>query len=134
MLTPTVFPGPDPALLMEVQIFGIAKSRDTRAAQRFFAERRVKVHFVDLKERPASKGELQKWVQKFGVTALINKSSQRYADLGLGVARLDDAHWIEKLVAEPLLLVMPMVRWQHRVTLGEATEEWTQWISAERQP
>jgi arsenate reductase-like glutaredoxin family protein len=46
------------------------------------------------------------------------------------VARLDDARWIEKLAAEPLLLRMPLVRWQQRVTLGEATAEWTQWISA----
>lgn len=117
---------------MEVQIFGIAKSKETRAAQRFFAERRVKVHFVDLKERAASKGELQKWVQKFGVTALIDKSSQRYAELGLGVARLDDARWIEQLAAEPLLLRMPLVRWQQRVTLGEATAEWAQWIIASK--
>jgi len=117
---------------MEVQIFGIAKSRETRAAQRFFAERRVKVHFVDLKERAASKGELQKWVQKFGVTALIDKSSKRYAELGLGAARLDDAHWLEKLAAEPLLLALPLVRWQHRVTIGEATAEWAQWINTEK--
>ncbi len=116
---------------MEVQIFGIAKSRETRAAQRFFAERRIKVHFVDLKERGASRGELQKWVQKFGITALIDKSSRRYAELGLNVARLDDARWIEKLVAEPLLLVMPLVRWQQRVTIGEATTEWTAWINSE---
>lgn len=115
---------------MEVQIFGIAKSPETRAAQRFFAERRVRVHFVDLKERPASKGELQKWVQKFGITALIDKSSKRYAELGLGVARLDDAHWLEKLASEPLLLVMPLVRWQHQLTIGDAPAEWTQWISA----
>jgi arsenate reductase-like glutaredoxin family protein len=119
---------------MEVQIFGVSKSKATRAAQRFFAERRVKVHFVDLKERAASKGELQRWVQKFGVTALIDKSSQRYTELGLGVARLDDAHWIEKLAVEPLLLQMPLVRWQHRVTIGEATAEWTQWIIAAKAP
>lgn len=117
---------------MEVQIFGVAKSKETRAAQRFFAERRIRVHFVDLKERAASKGELQKWVQKFGVTALIDKTGRRYAELGLAVARLDDAHWLEKLATEPLLLVMPLVRWQHRVTIGEATVEWTQWINAER--
>ncbi|HEY3287580.1 MAG TPA: ArsC/Spx/MgsR family protein [Gemmatimonadaceae bacterium] len=117
---------------MEVQIFGTAKSKDTRSAQRFFAERRVKVHFVDLRERAASKGELQRWVQRFGVTALIDKSSRRYAELGLGVARLDDARWIEKLIAEPLLLMMPLVRWQQKVTIGEATVEWTQWINAEK--
>jgi arsenate reductase-like glutaredoxin family protein len=117
---------------MEVQIFGIAKSKETRAAQRFFAERRVKVHFVDLKERAASKGELQRWVQKFGVTPLIDKNSRRYAELGLGVARLDDARWMERLVDEPLLLVMPLVRWQHKVTIGEAITEWKQWIDAEK--
>ena len=42
---------------MEVQIFGIKKSADTRKALRFFAERRIKTHFVDLQERPASPGE-----------------------------------------------------------------------------
>jgi len=117
---------------MEVQIFGVSKSRDTRAAQRFFAERRVKVHFVDLKERAASRGELQRWVQKFGVTKLIDKTSRRYAELGMGVARLDDARWVEKLTEEPLVLVMPLVRWQHHVTIGEATAEWKRWIDTEK--
>lgn len=117
-------------LSVEVQIFGIAKSPTTRAAQRFFAERRVKVHFVDLKERAASKGELQRFVQKFGVTALIDKTSRRYAELGLGAVRLDDTHWMEKLVDEPLLLVMPLVRWQHKLTLGEAVSEWKSWTEA----
>lgn len=115
---------------MEVQIFGTSKSKETRAAQRFFTERRVKVHFVDLKERAASKGELQRWVQKFGVTPLIDKQSKRYAELGLGVARLDDARWIEKLMDEPMLLVMPLVRWQHKVSIGDATAEWKQWVEA----
>ena len=117
---------------MEIQIFGLAKSRETRAAQRFFAERRIKVHFVDLKERAASKGELQRWVQRFGVTALIDKSSRRYAELGLAVARLDDARWLEMLAAEPLLLAMPLVRCRHQVTIGEAAAEWTRWIAAEK--
>lgn len=115
---------------LEVQIFGIAKSPATRAAQRFFAERRVKVHFVDLRERAASKGELQRFAQKFGVTALIDKTSRRYAELGLGAARLGDAHWMEKLVDEPLLLVMPLVRWQQQLTIGEAVPAWKAWTEA----
>ena len=52
---------------MEVQIFGVKKSADTRKALRFFAERRVKTHFVDLNERAASLGELRRFVQKFGL-------------------------------------------------------------------
>ena len=57
---------------MEVQIFGVKKSADTRKAQRFFAERRVKTHFVDLMERAASPGELRRFAQKFGVEAAFS--------------------------------------------------------------
>ena len=39
------------------------KSPETRAALRFFAERRIRVHFVDLLERPAARGELLRFVQ-----------------------------------------------------------------------
>ena len=69
---------------MEVQIFGIKKSPDTRKALRFFAERRVKTHFVDLQERAASPGELRRFAQKFGVEALVDRHSRRFLDLGPG--------------------------------------------------
>ena len=75
---------------MEVQIFGTKKSSDTRKALRFFAERRVKTHFVDLNERAASRGELTRFAQKFGIGALIDRTSRRYAELGLAHARLTD--------------------------------------------
>ena len=56
---------------MEIQIFGTKKSAATRKAQRFFKERRITVHFVDLTQRAASPGELRRFVQKFGTEALI---------------------------------------------------------------
>ena len=88
----------------------------------------MKVHFVDLKERAASKGELQRFAQKFGVSALIDKDSKRYAELGLGVVRYDDGRWLDTLVDEPLVLHMPLVRCQHKVTIGLAEEEWRSWV------
>ncbi|MBA3894958.1 MAG: arsenate reductase [Gemmatimonadales bacterium] len=112
---------------MEVQIFGIRKSSDTRKALRFFAERRVKTHFVDLQERPASPGELRRFAQKFGVQALVNRESRRYADLGLAAARLSEDRWLDKLVEEPLLLRMPLVRRQQQLSLGEAEATWREW-------
>ncbi len=115
---------------MEVQIFGIQKNQDTRKALRFFSERRIKVHFVDFRDRPASKGELQRFAQKFGVSALIDKDSNRYAELGLGTVRYDDARWIERLTEEPLVLVMPLARWQQKVTIGLAEDEWKSWVEA----
>ena len=68
---------------MEVQIFGIKKSPDTRKALRFFAERRVRTHFVDLVERAAAPGELKRFAQKFGVLALVDRESKRFQELGL---------------------------------------------------
>ena len=81
---------------MEVQIFGVRQSSDTRKALRFFSERRIKTHFVDLKERPASAGELNRFAQKFGVTAMIDRDSRRYMELGLGSSRLSEQHWLDK--------------------------------------
>ncbi|MHB1222860.1 MAG: arsenate reductase family protein [Gemmatimonadaceae bacterium] len=112
---------------MEVQIFGVKKSADTRKALRFFAERRVKIHFVDLQERPASPGELKRFAQKFGITTLLDRGSRRYAELGLAHARYSDERWLDWLAEEPLLLVMPLVRWQHRLTVGAAEPTWREW-------
>ncbi|HEY2850687.1 MAG TPA: ArsC/Spx/MgsR family protein [Gemmatimonadaceae bacterium] len=117
---------------MDVQVFGTHKHPDVRKALRFFSERRINVHFVDFKERPASKGELQRFAQKFGVSALIDKDSKRYAELGLGVVRYDDGRWLDKLAEEPLVLRVPLVRWQHKVTIGLAESEWTGWIEASK--
>lgn len=113
---------------MEVQVFGTQKSQDTRKALRFFSERRVRVHFVDLKERAASKGELTRFVQKFGVTALIDKQSQRYRDLGLSVVRYADERWIACLCDEPLVLRQPLVRYGNRLTIGLAEPDWGGWV------
>ena len=113
---------------MDVQIFGVKKNADTRKALRFFAERRVRTHFVDLQERAASLGELQRFVQKFGLGALIDRDSRRYTELGLAHARMTDARWLETLALEPLLLRMPLARTANRLTIGPAEQEWRSWI------
>jgi arsenate reductase-like glutaredoxin family protein len=115
---------------MEVQIFGVRKSADTRAALRFFAERRVTTHFVDLNERAAAPGELRRFAQKFGVRALIDRDAKRFVELGLGSALLSDERWLEKLALEPLLLRMPLVRHQQQLSVGAAEEAWQAWVAA----
>src|SRR4051812_5335544 len=62
---------------MEVQVFGVKKSADTRKALRFFAERRVRTHFVDLMERPMSPGELERFIQRFGLDKILDRESKR---------------------------------------------------------
>lgn len=114
---------------MEVQIFGIRKSADTRKALRFFSERRIKTHFVDLNERLASLGELKRFAQKFGVGALIDSDSARFQDLGLRHARMSDETWLEKLAEEPLLLRVPLVRNGNQLTVGLDEPTWKSWTA-----
>ena len=114
---------------MEVQVFGTRKSADTRKALRFFAERRIKTHFVDLAERAASMGELRRFADRFGVAALVDREGKRYADLGFQAAQLSPTRWLEKLVDEPFLLRMPLVRSGPLLTIGAAEAEWASWLA-----
>ena len=114
---------------MEVQVFGIKKSAETRKALRFFAERRIKTHFVDLMERAASPGELKRFAQKFGVASLIDRESRAFSELGLRYAQFSDERWLDKLVEEPLLLRMPLVRNGNALTIGLSEADWKRWVS-----
>src|SRR5688572_9744959 len=116
-------------MTVSVQIFGTRKSSDTRKAQRFFSERRVQVHFVDLAERAASLGELRRFAQRFGVRSLIDREGRRYQELGLSTAMLSDERWLDMLVDEPLLLRMPLVRHGNQLTVGLAEDEWRAWTA-----
>ena len=111
-----------------MQVFGIKKSADTRKALRFFSERRIKTHFVDLMERPASLGELRRFAQKFGVIRLVDKDSKRFAELGLNYAQLSDDRWLKKLSEEPLLLKIPLVRNANQLAVGGDEDTWKTWI------
>lgn len=115
---------------MEVQIFGLKKSADTRKALRFFAERRIRTHFVDLSERDIAEGELQRFIQKFGIEAVLDRGSQRFEQLGLKHATMSDGRWIDKLLVEPGLLKLPLVRRLGAgggLSVGASEAEWKTW-------
>lgn len=116
---------------MEVQIFGVKKSADTRKALRFFAERRIKTHFVDLNERAPAPGELKRFAQKYGIEPLIDRESRRFAELGLRHSTLSDERWLERLMDEPELLRLPLCRQVKEgsgLTVGLAEAEWKVWV------
>ncbi len=117
---------------MEVQIFGTKKSAETRKAQRFFAERRVKVHFVDLMQRAASPGELRRFVERFGADALLDREGKRFAELGLRTALYSDQRWVERMADDPLLLRQPLVRYGQRLTVGVDEATWGRWLEEKK--
>lgn len=109
---------------MEVQLFGHAKSQATRKAQRFFNERRVPVHFVDLRKRHPAAGELRKWVQRFGVEGVLDAQSKAYAEQGLRYVSASDEDWVERLSTDPAALALPLGRCGAELTVGDDPEGW----------
>jgi arsenate reductase (glutaredoxin) len=112
---------------VDIQIFGTKKNAETRKALRFFSERRIRTHFVDLTVRAAAPGELRRFAQKFGVAALVDRESRRFAELGLGHGSYSDERWLDRLAAEPLLLKQPLVRNGNQLTVGDAESTWREW-------
>src|SRR5688500_6079436 len=109
---------------MQVQLYGTAKSKATRKAQRFFAERRVKVQFFDLGRKPPSPGELRRFVQRFGVPALLDPEAKAYKDQGLQFVSASDDDWITRMIREPSVLRLPLGRCGNDLSAGDDEEAW----------
>ena len=115
---------------MEVQIFGTKNCAESRKALRFFKERRIRTHFVDLKERPASAGELKRFAQKFGADALLDRDAKRFRERGLHAAHLPEPRILPLLEEEPMLLVTPLLRSGNHLAVGWNEAQWREWTAA----
>ncbi|HXG25301.1 MAG TPA: ArsC/Spx/MgsR family protein [Candidatus Binatia bacterium] len=111
------------------QLFGTPESQGTRAAQRFFKERRIDVHFVDIRRRPMARGELRRFVDRLGARALADESSKAWADAGLGYMRLTDAELAERLLEDQRLLRLPLVRFGNAFAAGRDEATWRSLVS-----
>lgn len=114
---------------ISVQIFGLKSSNATRAAERFFKERRVQVHFVDLKIKPMSPGEIRKFVDRFGLDALIDTGSKAYEDGGFRYLKMSDSEMLGKIENDPKLLKMPLVRCGKLLGIGQDEELWKRMVA-----
>jgi arsenate reductase-like glutaredoxin family protein len=112
------------------QVFGTNDSQATRAALRFFRERRVEVHLVDLRRKPIAAGELRRFVQRLGAAALADTDSRDWRDAGLGFLRMDDAELVERLLADQALLRLPLVRVGQGVAAGRDEAAWKLLLAA----
>lgn len=107
-----------------VQIFGIKGSQPTRAAERFFKERGIKIQFVDLKQKAMAPGEMRRFIQKFGLLGLLDVEGKPYLDAGLKYLKVSDAEMVAKIEVEPRLLRLPLVRGANLVSIGQDEVSW----------
>lgn len=113
-----VAPGP------VIQVFGREDSPETRAALRFFKERRTTVQFVDLRRKPMAPGELRRFVERLGAAALADTTGKAWIDGGLGYLRMDDAELAARLLADQRLLRLPLVRIGNGFAAGHDEAAW----------
>src|SRR5580693_1080990 len=115
--------------MVTVQIFGIKKSQATRAAVRFFKERRVPLQKVDLDQKAIAPGEIRRFVDRFTWAGLLDTEGKAYAEAGLKYIRLTDAETFERVAREPQLLKLPLVRAGNKIVIGHDEEGWRALIS-----
>lgn len=114
-----------------IQIFGTAKCKVTRAAQRFFADRSVKVQFVEIREKGLSKGELASVARAVGgMRALYAADSPRVKERGLQYSSPSDSRLADLLAEDALLLITPIVRDGARASVGLAEDTWRSFAEA----
>jgi arsenate reductase len=121
--------------LANLQIFGTKKCAVTRQAERFFKERRVAFHLIDIAQKAPSPGELRKIANAVGgMDKLIDRTGKRYVDRGLKYAAPTGPRIEQILLDDPLLLITPIVRAGDRATVGLAEATWAAWIAALGRP
>lgn len=112
---------------MNIQIFGTKKSFDTKKAQRYFKERRIKFQFIDLKEKEMSKGELQSVMQAAGgIDALIDPNAKDQDTVAL-ITYLAESQKFDKLLENQQVLREPIVRNGKKATVGYEPDVWKTW-------
>lgn len=112
---------------MNIQIFGTKKSFDTKKAQRYFKERRIKVQFIDLKEKEMSKGELQSVMRAVGgIDAVIDPNAKDQDTVAL-ITYLAESQKFDKLLENQQILREPIVRNGQKATVGYCPDVWKAW-------
>ena len=110
--------------MANVQIFGVKSSQATRAAERFFKERRAQIQMVDLAKKPMAMGEIRRFIERFGLTGLLDTEGKAYVDAGLKYLRMTDTELLGRIEREPKLLRLPLVRSGDKISVGQDEAGW----------
>ena len=111
---------------MNIQIFGANKCFDTKKAERYFKERKIKYQYVDIRKYGWSKGEFESVRSAVGLREMIDTTAPEYKTLNmqnLGVGNVA----AEVLFKNPKLYNTPVVRNGRKATIGYQPDVWKDW-------
>ena len=112
---------------MNIQIFGVSKCFDTKKAERYFKERRIKYQYIDLQKYGFSPKEFDSVLRGVGgIDNLVNWDS--CSETVTLMKYMDDQRGKEdKVFDEPALAKTPIVRNGKIVTTGYQPDIWAKW-------
>jgi arsenate reductase (glutaredoxin) len=114
----------------DLQVFTSPKHQVARKAERFFKERGVRFHAVDVRRKPPTPGELSKWVRRFGVEAVLDRTSTAYVEGGLRYLQAGPDDWVERMCRQPDVIALPLVRCGTELSVGDDPEAWARFAAA----
>ena len=109
---------------MNIQIWGKSKCFDTKKAERYFKERRIKYQYIDILKYGMSRGELKSVCSTLGMGNIVNSEDQDYS---LFQYLASNEAKMEKLYEIPELIKTPIVRNGKKATVGYCPEIWKEW-------
>lgn len=112
---------------MNIQIFGTKKSFDTKKAERYFKERRIKYQFIDMKEKGLSKGEFHTVCQAAGGYEALIDPDCKDKDLIALIQYISAEDKVEKILENQKVIKVPIVRNGKQATLGYQPDVWKNW-------
>ncbi|MGA2712709.1 MAG: ArsC/Spx/MgsR family protein [Bryobacteraceae bacterium] len=112
-----------------IQIFGMKSSQATRAAERFFKERRVSIQLVDLKQKPMAPAEIKRFTERFGLAALLDTEGKAYVDAGLKYLKVTESELLQRIERDPGLLRLPLIRADKKLSVGRDEDSWKSMLS-----
>ena len=118
--------------IVNIQIFGTKKSAETRKAERYFKERRIRFQSVDLAEKGLSKGEFQKVCQAVGGLDAMIDPDCKDKDLLALIKYIAAEDRLQKVLENQTVLRQPIVRNGREATVGYQPEVWKKWEQEEK--
>ena len=112
---------------MNIQIFGSTKSSDSRKAERYFKERRIKYQFIDMKKYGMSGGEFDNVLRAVGGIEKMVDWESKDPDLDLIKYMADERDQEDKVFENQGLIKLPVVRNGKLATVGYCPETWANW-------
>ena len=93
---------------MTLQIYGIPNCATCKKALQWLDINVVDFEFINLKEKPPSRKEIESWVAVLGYKAMRNTSGQSYRALGDEKLEWTEEQWIDAFAKDAMLIKRPL--------------------------